>query len=145
MRQRQQRQQKPLASSICKQHPDHFHCDYLDIHHQKLQHNYNHNHQRDHHLIKETKDNLLSDADNNLEQLSIADAFLVLGSSPREKFHSRGKMNQRGFNESVSECRKSEQNVKLVWLSILLQPWARIIKLHLLSSQFLLISWIIKL
>ena len=66
---------------------------------------------------------MLSDDDNNLEQLSIADALLVLGSSPREKFHSRGKMNQKGeFNEAVSECRKMEQNVKLVWLRILLQP-----------------------
>ena len=60
----------------------------------------------------------------DLEQLSIADALLVLGSSPRDKFHStsRGKMNQREFNEAVSECRITEQNVKLVWLSILLQP-----------------------
>ena len=87
-----QRQQKPLASSICKQHP--YHRDYLN-HHQH-QHNYNHNHHRDHHIIKGTRDNLLSDADNNLEQLSIADSLLVLGLSPREKFHSRGKMNQRG-------------------------------------------------
>ena len=47
------------------------------------------------------------------------------------------------FNEAVSECRITEQNVKLVWLSILPQPWARIIKLHLLSSLILLISGII--
>ena len=54
-----------------------------------------------------------------------------------------GKWIKGEINEAVSECRKMEQNVKLVWLSILLQPWRRIIKLHLLSSQSLLISGII--
>ena len=85
-----QRQQKPLASFICKQHPGH--CDCLN------------RHQRFNtttiititETTKGTRDNLLSDDDNNLEQLSIGDALLVLGSSPREKFHSRGENESKG-------------------------------------------------